>query len=167
MAEPYLSTSLRDFWGRRWNLTAGYTLRELIYEPIVEGRWIRLPGAGKKGKRPSTVRSIAGVMAAFSVSGIIHEYFIWRSTGVSNMEWFAFFFVSGIAVILESAIFSFWKKYNLPKFPSWMSIAITLLIMIVMAEWLFFPPVVSSRWSEFGVKDVTDQLIRIGLLQDK
>ena len=34
---PYLATSLRDFWGRRWNLTAANTLRFLVYEPILQG----------------------------------------------------------------------------------------------------------------------------------
>ena len=34
---PYLSTSLGDFWGRRWNLSAGNVLRFLVYEPIQQG----------------------------------------------------------------------------------------------------------------------------------
>ena len=32
---PYLSTSLQDFWARRWNLTISHVLRETVYEPIV------------------------------------------------------------------------------------------------------------------------------------
>lgn len=31
-------TSLSDFWGRRWNLPAGASLKTLFYDPIVEGR---------------------------------------------------------------------------------------------------------------------------------
>ena len=34
--QPYLSTSLSDFWGRRWNIVASSCLRFLIYEPIAE-----------------------------------------------------------------------------------------------------------------------------------
>ena len=60
--EPYLSTSFKDWWSRRWNLTVGNCLRFLIYDPIIEGsssvvpqycliphkvaiswRWLRLP----------------------------------------------------------------------------------------------------------------------------
>ncbi|CAK9165477.1 unnamed protein product [Ilex paraguariensis] len=31
--EPYLSTSLQDFWGRRWNLIVTNTLRHTVYKP--------------------------------------------------------------------------------------------------------------------------------------
>ena len=34
--QPWLSTSLSDFWGRRWNIVASSCLRFLIYEPIIE-----------------------------------------------------------------------------------------------------------------------------------
>ena len=34
---PYLMTSLGNFWGRRWNLTAANTLRFLVHEPILQG----------------------------------------------------------------------------------------------------------------------------------
>lgn len=33
---PFIATSVTDFW-RRWNLVAGSALRQLIYQPIVEG----------------------------------------------------------------------------------------------------------------------------------
>ncbi|WJX09818.1 hypothetical protein P8452_00613 [Trifolium repens] len=32
--EPYLSTSLQDFWGHRWNLMVTRILRLTIYNPI-------------------------------------------------------------------------------------------------------------------------------------
>ncbi|KAL4600883.1 hypothetical protein ACB092_11G232200 [Castanea dentata] len=31
--EPYLSTSLQDFWGRRWNLMVTNILRDAVYNP--------------------------------------------------------------------------------------------------------------------------------------
>eukprot|EP00123_Amoebidium_parasiticum_P002385 comp13648_c1_seq1/m.9271 comp13648_c1_seq1/g.9271 ORF comp13648_c1_seq1/g.9271 comp13648_c1_seq1/m.9271 type:complete len:233 (-) comp13648_c1_seq1:49-747(-) len=33
---PYLSTSLGDFWGRRWNLPVNWMLRDTLYGPIVK-----------------------------------------------------------------------------------------------------------------------------------
>ena len=36
--QPYISKSIREFWGKRWNLVAGSALRSLVYDPIVEGR---------------------------------------------------------------------------------------------------------------------------------
>ncbi|XP_024978408.1 probable long-chain-alcohol O-fatty-acyltransferase 8 [Cynara cardunculus var. scolymus] len=37
--EPYLSTSLQDFWGRRWNLMVTNSLRHTIYKPTWEMAW--------------------------------------------------------------------------------------------------------------------------------
>lgn len=32
--EPYLATSLQDFWGRRWNLATVSILHSTVYEPV-------------------------------------------------------------------------------------------------------------------------------------
>ncbi|KAG2437101.1 hypothetical protein HYH02_011359 [Chlamydomonas schloesseri] len=37
---PWLSTSLADFWGRRWNITTSSVLRTLVYDPLAEGRLV-------------------------------------------------------------------------------------------------------------------------------
>ncbi|CAI0560294.1 unnamed protein product [Linum tenue] len=37
--EPYLSTSLQDFWGRRWNLTVTRILRPSVYDPTPRPTW--------------------------------------------------------------------------------------------------------------------------------
>ena len=36
---PFLATSFGDFWGARWNLVAGASLRDTVYAPITEGRF--------------------------------------------------------------------------------------------------------------------------------
>ena len=41
---PWSSTSLADFWSRRWDLAAGNTLRKLVYEPVLEGEGMALAG---------------------------------------------------------------------------------------------------------------------------
>ncbi|MBA0625440.1 hypothetical protein Godav_010636 [Gossypium davidsonii] len=48
--EPYLATSLQDFWGRRWNLMVTSILRPTVYYPIrristrlLGSRWSSLP----------------------------------------------------------------------------------------------------------------------------
>ena len=35
--KPVLAESFSSFWGRRWNLCMGHSLRVLIYDPIQEG----------------------------------------------------------------------------------------------------------------------------------
>jgi hypothetical protein len=32
------SESFADFWARRWNLTVTYTMRVLVYEPVIQGK---------------------------------------------------------------------------------------------------------------------------------
>ena len=34
---PFLTTSISDFWSKRWNLTVGNVLRFLCYDPVHEG----------------------------------------------------------------------------------------------------------------------------------
>uniref|UniRef100_J3LCS4 Wax synthase domain-containing protein n=1 Tax=Oryza brachyantha TaxID=4533 RepID=J3LCS4_ORYBR len=54
---PYLSASLQDFWGRRWNLMASAVLRAAVYDPV----------------RARSGSPEAGALAAFLVSGLMHE----------------------------------------------------------------------------------------------
>jgi D-alanyl-lipoteichoic acid acyltransferase DltB (MBOAT superfamily) len=37
---PWRSQSLADFWAKRWDLAAGNTLRDLVYEPVQQGEVI-------------------------------------------------------------------------------------------------------------------------------
>ncbi|KAM0850994.1 hypothetical protein ACQ4PT_052705 [Festuca glaucescens] len=53
---PYLASSLRDFWGRRWNLMVSAILRPSVYEPVRANAGVA-----------------AGVLASFAVSGLMHE----------------------------------------------------------------------------------------------
>ncbi|KAE8783096.1 putative long-chain-alcohol O-fatty-acyltransferase 4 [Hordeum vulgare] len=53
---PYLSASLWDFWGRRWNLSVPVVLRSGVYRPV-----------------RARLGPAAGVLAAFVVSGLVHE----------------------------------------------------------------------------------------------
>lgn len=54
-----LSTSPRDFWGRRWNLMVHSTLRRSVFEPVTKGLgWSRSSGA----------------LASFAASAAFHEY---------------------------------------------------------------------------------------------
>ncbi|EFJ41478.1 hypothetical protein VOLCADRAFT_98536 [Volvox carteri f. nagariensis] len=39
MDAPYIATSVREFWGRRYNQIVSATLLETVYKPIVEGRF--------------------------------------------------------------------------------------------------------------------------------
>jgi hypothetical protein len=51
---PLASTSLSDFWGRRWNLTQGLVLKHYVYQPVVEGRWVTAPAAACVKDNPAS-----------------------------------------------------------------------------------------------------------------
>ncbi|KAJ1284555.1 hypothetical protein BS78_03G213400 [Paspalum vaginatum] len=60
---PLAVSSVNDFWGRQWNLMAVDLLRASAYEPV-RARWGR----------------DAGVLAAFLMSGLLHELLYWYLT---------------------------------------------------------------------------------------
>jgi hypothetical protein len=61
MRQPLmLSTSVRDFWGRRWNLLIHRLMHRSFFTPLASRPWPLGPRAG--------------AIAAFLVSGIFHEY---------------------------------------------------------------------------------------------
>ena len=54
---PLAATSLRDFWGRRWNRIMSGLLRDLLFVPLA--RWVGVLGASA---------------IAFAYSGVLHEF---------------------------------------------------------------------------------------------
>ncbi|KAM6601942.1 hypothetical protein CsatA_021551 [Cannabis sativa] len=127
--EPYLSTSLQDFWGRRWNLMASAILRPTVYVPVrtITSRWI-----GRKWA------PVPAVIAAFLVSGIMHElifYNIGRLKPTWEVTWF--FVLHGICLAAEVSVKkAVNEKWRLPPLVSGF-----LAVAFVMATgmWLFLP----------------------------
>ncbi|TVU13300.1 hypothetical protein EJB05_40347, partial [Eragrostis curvula] len=124
---PYLATSLRDFWGRRWNLMVSAVLRPSVYDPV----------RARAGKA-------AGVLAAFLVSGLMHEVMVYYLTmGAPTGEMAAFFLLHGACCVAEDwcarrLAASGWRRTPLPR-----AVATPLVVVFVAgtAFWLFFPPI--------------------------
>ncbi|KAA0048137.1 hypothetical protein IC582_001142 [Cucumis melo] len=127
--EPYLATSLQDFWGRRWNLLVSNTLRYGIYRPV------RAAVDGVVGKRWAAG---TGVMAVFVASGVMHEqlvYYISREVPTWEVTWF--FVLHGVCVVLEFELKRVvGGRWQPPAVVAWL---LTLSFMVVTASWLFFP----------------------------
>lgn len=68
--QPWLSSSLADFWGRRWNITTSSILRTLVYDPIVEGVLIKkaAPQAAREGLVNGAKQAAAGEQQSPAVS---------------------------------------------------------------------------------------------------
>ncbi|KAM5552079.1 acyl-CoA--sterol O-acyltransferase 1-like [Rosa sericea] len=134
--EPYLSTSLQDFWGRRWNLMATSILRPAVYEPVLDfstrfiGRkWAPLPA----------------VMGSFVVSGLMHEliyYYQGRVKPTWEVTWF--FVLQGLCLTLEIVL----KKALRGRFrwlPTPVSVVLTVGFVVATCFWLFFPQFLRSK----------------------
>ncbi|KAB2086186.1 hypothetical protein ES319_A04G011900v1 [Gossypium barbadense] len=127
--EPYLTTSLQDFWGRRWNLMVTSILRPTVYYTmrristrLVGSRWTSLPA----------------IITVFVVSGLMHElmyYYVTRVAPTWEMTWF--FILHGVAVAVEVLV-----KKVVPvkmRLHPVVSGAWAIGFHVVTAVWLFLP----------------------------
>ncbi|KAJ4841185.1 hypothetical protein Tsubulata_015546 [Turnera subulata] len=132
--EPYLSTSLQDFWGRRWNLMVTSILRPTVYIPV---RQSCAPFIG------STLASLPAIIITFVVSGLMHEllyYHLTRATPTWEVTWF--FVLHGFCTAVELAV----KKAVADRWllPPVVSGPLTAGFVVVTAFWLFCPQIIRN-----------------------
>ncbi|KAI3711901.1 hypothetical protein L1987_70450 [Smallanthus sonchifolius] len=128
--EPYLATSLQDFWGKRWNLMVTSILHPTVYHPLhtISSRWMSRKRA-----------SLVSVFITFLVSGLMHEFIFYnigrlKPTG----EVTCFFLLHGVLVSIEVYIKRVVKgRLHLPAI---VSRPLTLGCVLATCFWLFFPP---------------------------
>ncbi|KAH6795885.1 hypothetical protein C2S51_036871 [Perilla frutescens var. frutescens] len=133
--EPYMATSLQDFWGRRWNLMVSNILHPTVYRPVrsIGARYV-----------PRKWAPVPAVLATFVVSGLMHELIFYnigrlRPTG----EMFCFFLLHGASVSSEIVVKKLCEgKFSLPRIVSG---ALTLAYVIYTSFWLFFPPFLRAK----------------------
>ncbi|CAL4890082.1 unnamed protein product [Urochloa decumbens] len=123
---PYLASSLREFWGRRWNLMVSAILRPSVYDSV----------RARAGKAAAT-------LATFLVSGLMHEAMVYYLTLRSPTgEMTAFFLLHGACCVAEELCVRRWaargRRRPLPR-----PVATLLVVVFVAgtAFWLFFPPI--------------------------
>ncbi|KAL1369849.1 long-chain-alcohol O-fatty-acyltransferase-like [Arachis hypogaea] len=142
--EPYLSTSLQDFWGRRWNLMVTSILRPTVYDPV------RSVSTGIFG---ITCASRAAMLATFLVSGLMHEliyYYLSRVSPTWEVTWF--FVLHGVCTAVEVAV----KKVMIRR--GWrlhpvVSGLLTLTFLAVSGNWLFFPQLVRNGVDRKAIRE--------------
>ncbi|CAK7345082.1 unnamed protein product [Dovyalis caffra] len=142
--EPYLASSLQDFWGKRWNLMVTSILHPTVYNPIrsVSRRWIAKKWA-----------SLPAVIGTFLVSGLMHEL-IFYDIGRQKPKWevTCFFLLHGFCLAIEIGIKREIKcTWRLPKV---VTAPLVVGSVVVSAMWLFMPTVVRCKIDVEARKEV-------------
>ncbi|CAK7330978.1 unnamed protein product [Dovyalis caffra] len=146
--EPYLSTSLQDFWGRRWNLIVSSILRPSVYEPtrnlasvIVGRQWALIPA----------------FFGTFLVSGLMHElifYYMGREKPTWQLT--CFFLLHGVCVAFEIALKKkFGGRWQLPPL---ISGAFTIGFVLLTGFWLFLPSLYRCKAFDRGSAELGELL---------
>ncbi|KAM3328084.1 acyl-CoA-sterol O-acyltransferase 1-like [Capsicum galapagoense] len=136
--EPYKTSSLQDFWGRRWNLMVTNTLHPAVYVSVRSMVIDRGPHFSRKWA------PLPAVLVTFIVSGLMHEL-IFYNIGRLKPSWEVtfFFIIHGVALSLEIVIKKLLNgKIMIPKI---ISGPLTLGFIIFTSFWLFFPPFLRGK----------------------
>ena len=84
---PFLAQSVREFWGRRYNLLVSTLLKESIFDPL---------------RRTGMCSSSLAALMSFLMSGLLHGHVAMAGFGVSSpLPAFLFFLLQGIACFVE------------------------------------------------------------------
>nr|ACG41736.1 wax synthase isoform 1 [Zea mays] len=135
--KPYLASSLRDFWGRRWNLVVSDILRPSVYGPV----------RARAGKAPA-------VLATFLVSGLMHEVMIYYLTLRSPTgEMTAFFLLHGVCCIAEESCARRWMQWGWRPPPRPVATLLVVVFVAGTAFWLFFPQICREGMEELLLEE--------------
>ena len=117
MNRPLRSTSVSEFWGRRWNGAFNDLALRLVFRPVTRRSGL-----------------IIGTLVAFTASGLIHELVISLPAGAGYGLPTAYFLFQGLAVLGE-------RKWNALRrgISGWV---FTMIVVAGPAYWLFHPPFV-------------------------
>jgi predicted DCC family thiol-disulfide oxidoreductase YuxK len=121
MSRPLRSTSVSEFWGRRWNAAFNDLAARLVFRPVA---------------RHTSV--FAATLIAFAVSGLIHELVISLPAGAGFGLPTAYFIIQGLGVLAERGPAG--KRLRLGSgITGWV---FTMIVVAGPAYWLFHPPFV-------------------------
>ncbi|CAI2176518.1 19672_t:CDS:1 [Funneliformis geosporum] len=105
-SEPWMASSPRDFWSARWQLMINESFKELGFLPVKN---VFAPFVPKK------FANMMGVLGAFGVSALLHEYLIIGQFDLWTGEHTFFFMIHGVIFILWEAIFGRENKFENSK----------------------------------------------------
>jgi predicted DCC family thiol-disulfide oxidoreductase YuxK len=115
MDAPLRSTSIAEFWGRRWNGAFNDLALSLVFRPMA-----RRTGVA------------AATLSAFAVSGLVHETVISLPAAAGFGLPTAYFLLQGLGVLVQRKSVSLGGDIS-----GWL---FTMIVVAAPAFWLFHPP---------------------------
>ena len=117
---PLLARTAGEFWGQRWNRPWSEWLRQFAFLPLAR-------------RRHGTI----GILAAFSLSGVMHAWLVFVAVGASAAGLTAtFFLVQGLFVVAES-------RFPIRSWHSSATHAWTLIVVLAPSP-LFVAPMLKA-----------------------
>jgi hypothetical protein len=108
MNQPYLATSIRDFWSNRWNVIVQRGFKAALFEPTLK----LLGNDLKKGQRIPHIHLAVAGMVTFVFSSLVHEWTLLILLDKhSTREQMCFFIIHGLWTIMEVSIRKAVVKY--------------------------------------------------------
>ncbi|GJN20984.1 hypothetical protein PR202_gb08429 [Eleusine coracana subsp. coracana] len=139
---PYLSASLQDFWGRRWNLMASAVLRASVYGPV----------------RARTGSAAAAVLATFLASGIMHEVVVYYVTFRPPTGRVTLFFALHGASLCAEKWWCARRGVSVRLLPRAVATPLVLAYVAGTAFWLFFPPLFGDGMDDRYIQEFTGMM---------
>ena len=117
MEAPLRSTSVAEFWGRRWNGAFNDLALGLVFRPVAQRGGV-----------------VVATLIAFAVSGLIHELVISVPAGAGFGLPTGYFLLQALAVLIQ-------RKWSALRgdVSGWL---FTMIVVAGPAYWLFHPPFV-------------------------
>lgn len=119
MKQPLRSTSLAEFWGRRWNGAFNDLALGLVFRPIAQRGGVAI-----------------ATLIAFAVSGLIHELVISLPAGAGFGWPTGYFVLQGLAILTQRKWAALRGDISGRLF--------TMIVVAGPAYWLFHPPFVRN-----------------------
>ena len=144
MNSPFFARSFRDFWSNRWNITVKESLHRLGFQPALRLLKSFSSSSRKKDWKIPAWHYLVGGLAAFIVSGLVHEWLIHvlQATPVTG-ENMLFFVIHGAITTTEVLLAKIGKRWlgfdPIKSIPHWVATPITLLLFLITSP-LFLNP---------------------------
>jgi alginate O-acetyltransferase complex protein AlgI len=135
---PAVATSLRDFWGRRWNRIMSGLLRDLLFLPLAR-----------------RIGAVAAALAVFLYSGVLHEFVsVLAGSGYGGPT--LYFLLQGMAFLCEGSHVGRRVLSGSPLIGRCWTALVVIAPLVLVAPPSFMYGVIVPALREMGVPGLVD-----------